>query len=115
MVGEPGAVVLDGYRFFREGPAHWSWAADRGLLDVVVERRQAMRITRMLSRSRRDFQAVYQCEGCGFEEKSYGYDDRNFHDNVIPARKCKKCGKSRNDLGIRAGRWQTKYPEWRQI
>lgn len=69
-----------------------------------------MKIKEITSRSRRDFWAIYKCEGCGHEtgEKS-GYDDRNFHDNVIPSMKCTKCGKSRNDLGIDGEFTQTKY------
>ena len=63
----------------------------------------------MLSQSRRDFHAVYECEGCGHTVQSSGYDDRNFHDNVIPTMKCKKCGKSRNDLGVVGEKTSTKY------
>jgi len=47
-----------------------------------------------LSQSRRDFMALYQCENCGNEEKISGYDDSNFHLNVVPNVKCKKCGES---------------------
>ena len=43
-----------------------------------------MKIKRMLNQHRRDFNAIYICEGCGYEEERSGYDDRNFHDNVIP-------------------------------
>jgi predicted RNA-binding Zn-ribbon protein involved in translation (DUF1610 family) len=74
-----------------------------------------MKIKEMLWQSRRDFPAIYECEGCGHTEKSSGYDDANFHDNVIPDFKCEKCGKSRNDLGITAERTKTKYPEGYQI
>lgn len=51
-----------------------------------------MKIKKITSQLRRDFEAVYVCENCGFEEESYGYDDSNFHENVIPNMKCKKCG-----------------------
>ena len=74
-----------------------------------------MRIKEVLHQNRRDFKAVYQCESCGFEEKSYGYDDRNFHDNVIPNMKCKQCKKSRNELGIEGEFTSTTYPEGYQI
>ena len=72
-----------------------------------------MKIREMKSQHRRDFWATYECEGCGHitGEKS-GYDDRNFHDNVIPNMKCDNCGKSRNDLGIVAEKTQTKYQPW---
>ena len=52
-----------------------------------------MRIKEILSQHRRDFSAIYQCEHCGYEEKSGGYDDANFHNNVIPNMVCKNCGK----------------------
>ena len=47
----------------------------------------------MTSQHRRDFWAIYECEHCGAGEKGSGYDDTNFHQNVIPKMKCKKCGK----------------------
>jgi len=52
-----------------------------------------MHIKRFISQNRRDFRAVYVCEHCSFAEEGYGYDDENFHQNVIPQKKCKKCGK----------------------
>lgn len=52
-----------------------------------------MKIKAITSQSRRDFWAIYECEHCGAEEKGYGYDDSNFHKNVIPKMACKKCGK----------------------
>ena len=67
----------------------------------------------MISQHRRDFYALYECEECGHvTEKSRGYDDRNFHDNVIPNMACPSCGKSRKDLGIALPPTQTKYAEW---
>jgi len=74
-----------------------------------------MKIIEMLYQNRRDFTAMFECEGCGNKQKSDGYDDRNFHDNVIPAFKCSKCGKSRNDLNIISEPTQTKYVEGYQI
>ena len=69
-----------------------------------------MKIVKMLNQNRRDFWADMECEGCGHKETHVsGYDDRNFHDNVIPAIKCKNCGKSRNDLGIVVPSTPTKY------
>jgi len=53
-----------------------------------------MKIKRIVSQNRRDFRAVYECEHCGAEEEGSGYDDANFHQRVIPARKCTVCGKS---------------------
>ena len=60
-----------------------------------------MKIKEMLSQSRRDFTAIYECEGCGEEVKRGGYDDRYFHDSVIPNMKCKGCGESRKSLGLK--------------
>ena len=74
-----------------------------------------MKIIEMVDQHRRDFRAIFQCEGCGHKEKVRGYDDRNFHDNVIPAMKCKSCGKSRNDLGITQEPTPTKYQPWEVI
>ena len=53
-----------------------------------------MKIQTILSRDRRDFTANYVCELCGFVQRSYGYDDANFHQNVIPNMTCKECGES---------------------
>lgn len=53
-----------------------------------------MRIKEITSQHRRDFTAIFECEHCGFTEKKSGYDDRNFHDNVIPSFVCPSCGKS---------------------
>ena len=67
-----------------------------------------MKIKRITSRNRRDFMAVYVCEHCGHEDTGYGYDDDNFHQNVIPAMKCPECGETAaDDYQARA----TKYPE----
>ena len=52
-----------------------------------------MKIKEILSQSRRDFRAIYICEHCGHEYEDDGYDDSNFHVNVIPKMKCPKCGK----------------------
>lgn len=52
-----------------------------------------MHIVEIVSQSRRDFTAIYECEHCGSTERGYGYDDSNFHRNVIPNKECKKCWK----------------------
>jgi transcription elongation factor Elf1 len=67
-----------------------------------------VKIKSIESQSRRDFTAIYECDHCGHLEKAYGYDDAFFHGTVIPAMKCKECGKSASD------NYQpqpTKYPE----
>jgi predicted RNA-binding Zn-ribbon protein involved in translation (DUF1610 family) len=53
-----------------------------------------VKIKTILSQHRRDFNAIYECEHCGAEENGKGYDDDHFHQNVIPAKPCKSCGKS---------------------
>ena len=52
-----------------------------------------MKIKEIKSQYRRDMQCVYECEHCGHEEEGYGYDDDNFHENVIPDKVCTNCGK----------------------
>lgn len=56
-----------------------------------------MRIQKIESQTRRDFYAIYECEHCGHTEKGSGYDDDNFHQNVIPKMKCEKCGKTADE------------------
>ena len=51
-----------------------------------------MRIKQILSQHRRDFRAVFECESCDYEFERSGYDDTHFHNKVIPAMKCPKCG-----------------------
>ena len=52
-----------------------------------------MKIKKIKSQNRRDFQAIYECDHCGHEKEGRGYDDANFHQNVIPDMVCEKCGK----------------------
>jgi len=67
-----------------------------------------MKIQKIISQHRRDFTAIYECEHCGGIYKGSGYDDSNFHLNVIPAMKCNECGKvSGEDYAPR----ETKYPD----
>lgn len=67
-----------------------------------------MKIKRILNQSRRDFTAIYECEHCAHEVKGYGYDDVNFHNNVIPKMECGKCNKTASDDYRPLA---TKYPE----
>lgn len=72
-----------------------------------------MRIKQILSQNRRDFIAIYECEHCGHTKKDSGYDDANFHENVIPNKfKCEKCGKLVDETYRPL---KTKYPEGYQI
>ena len=72
-----------------------------------------MKIKEIVSQNRRDFKAIYECESCGeVTAPSYGYDDRNFHENVIPAMRCPKCGAKAPD-NYRP--MATKYPDGMNI
>jgi len=71
-----------------------------------------MKIKKITYQHRRDFEAVYVCEHCGHEQVGGGYDDANFHENVIPNMSCKNCGKtSPEDYQPET----TKYPEGFQV
>lgn len=71
-----------------------------------------MKVKEIISQNRRDFHAIYECEHCGFIKEAYGYDDENFHQNVIPNMECPECKKKAgNDYrGL-----SIKYPEGFQI
>ena len=71
-----------------------------------------MRIKEIVSQNRRDFRAIYECEHCGETIKDYGYDDANFHNNVIPQMVCKECGEKTPDTYRPL---TTKYPEGFQV
>lgn len=71
-----------------------------------------MRIKTILSQHRRDFTAIYECEHCGHEKKMYGYDDSNFHVNVIPSFKCESCNKTSGDDYVPMA---TKYADGVQV
>ena len=75
-----------------------------------------MKIKNVISQNRRDFSAVMVCEFCGYEtENDSCYDDRNFHDNVIPTMECKECGKSTLSGGGTVAKTKTKYPDGLQL
>jgi DNA repair exonuclease SbcCD ATPase subunit len=55
-----------------------------------------MRIKAFLTQHRNDFTATMECEHCGHAQKlTTGYDDRNYHERVIPSMHCPSCGKNR--------------------
>jgi len=57
-----------------------------------------MKIKKITDQIRRDFRAIYECEHCGHvTQEQSGYDDANFHQNVIPNMKCEKCGLTAGD------------------
>ncbi len=67
-----------------------------------------MKIKTITYQHRRDFTAIYECEHCNHEHKGRGYDDANFHQNVIPKMRCPKCEKKAGD---EYRSLTTKYPE----
>lgn len=71
-----------------------------------------MKIIEIIDQYRRDFTAIYECEHCGAIKRSRGYDDANFHQNVVPKMKCEKCGKTASESYRPLA---TKYPEGMQI
>lgn len=72
-----------------------------------------MKIKEFISQHRRDFWATYVCEHCGHvTDKKSGYDDANFHRNVIPKMECPECGKVAPRNAVPR---PTKYPEGMQV
>ena len=65
-----------------------------------------MNIKKIVWQDRRDFTAIYQCVHCGKEKTGPGYDDANFHKNVITAMTCDHCGKTAREDYVPQ---QTKY------
>ena len=74
-----------------------------------------MRIKEIIRQSRRDFHAIYVCPHCGHEKEGAGYDDDNFHRNVIPAMKCEECGKTEQDGNTNYRPLTTKYQAWEVV
>jgi hypothetical protein len=70
-----------------------------------------MRLVKILSQHQRDFKGEYQCENCNAFEDIRGYDDRYFHDNVIPKMKCDRCGLSTLDTGTPVQLVKTEYTD----
>ncbi len=55
-----------------------------------------MRIKEILSEHGRDFTATVECEHCGHTAKlTSGYHDAHYHEHVMPAMRCRNCGKDR--------------------
>ena len=71
-----------------------------------------MHINKIIKQHRRDFTALYECEHCGYQVESSGYDDAYYHNVVIPGLECPKC-KRKADENYRP--LSTKYPEGYQI
>jgi len=71
-----------------------------------------MHIKKIVDQIRRDFTAVYECEHCGHSYTDNGYDDDNFHRNVVPNFECPKCSETASESYRPMG---TKYPEGMQV
>ena len=75
-----------------------------------------MKVLKKYDQYRRDCKCDLECENCGHKETDKSaYDDRNFWVNVIPNRRCGKCGKSTIDLGLKPAEQQTRYAEGYQV
>lgn len=73
-----------------------------------------MKIQKIVSQHRRDFTAIYECDhdDCDHSGGGQGYDDENFHNNVIPKMKCPKCGRiSKKETPIAT----PKYAPWEVV
>lgn len=71
-----------------------------------------MKIKYIIDQHRRDFNAIIECEHCGDTIAINGYDDDNFHANVIPNIICKACG---NTAPENYRPLKTKYESWEII
>jgi len=71
-----------------------------------------MRIKKIVSQSRRDFTAIYECEHCWNTHEASGYDDVYFHQKVIPDMECPVCKKK---AGSSYRALAPKYPEGQQL
>ena len=71
-----------------------------------------MKIETIESRHRRDFYAIYVCEHCGAKKRGSGYDDANFHANVVRKMECRQCGKT---AGAEYDPRGTKYAPWEVV
>lgn len=61
-----------------------------------------MKITKIYNRNRRDFTFDAKCEHCGHKAfGARGYDDDNFHNNVVPKMECPSCDKTSSEVGER--------------
>ena len=55
-----------------------------------------MKITKVTNRINNDFWATVSCEHCGAVVTNWsGYEDTNYHQNVMPKFHCKECGQNR--------------------
>jgi len=56
-----------------------------------------VKIIKIINQHRNDFTADIECEHCGHTEVlKRGYDDANYHNNVMPKKICGECKLDRN-------------------
>ena len=67
-----------------------------------------MKIKEIIHQHRRDFVAMFECEHCKHQEQMRGYDDANYHVNVVPNMECRICKKTSPENYRPLA---TKYPE----
>jgi uncharacterized Zn finger protein len=73
----------------------------------LTSERDEMKIKEIIQQHRRDFTATLECENCNHLVSHVGYDDDNYHENVIPQIQCPKCGEVAPDSYRPL---KTKYP-----
>lgn len=71
-----------------------------------------MKIEKFTYQNRRDFKAIFVCEHCGFKKEEWGYDDSNFHHNILPTWPCPQCGKK---VGDDYRPLETRYPDFMEV
>lgn len=71
-----------------------------------------MHIKKITNQYRRDFRAIYECEHCDHTVKGVGYDDAYFHEKVVPAKECPRCGETASSSYRPLS---PKYPEGVQV
>jgi len=75
-----------------------------------------MKLLEKKNQHRRDFHGLYSCEGCNAQELIKNcYDDRNFHDNVMPNTACKSCKKTTNEIGAAKEAVSTEHEDYEVV
>ena len=61
--------------------------------EVHKENGGTMKIKQIIFQDGRDYEAIYECEHCGHEQKSPGYEGDIFLTKAIPWMPCLRCDK----------------------
>lgn len=60
-----------------------------------------MKIETVISTHGYDFSAIVVCEHCGHTARlTTGYNDRHYHERVLPAMRCVVCNKDRSGAAV---------------